>query len=278
MLSRPDGPLNFRDGTAARRECAGMNMMRALSWQLVSRELGYAGLLLVAIGCGGATDVAADDDATEASTSMGGAGPTNFQRGGNSNTGPAAGSATRGSYSGGATTRGYTTARGGSGATSAATLNETCDHLGQCTNEVMNCGMTLAPSCVPSCFEPDNYSVAAICEGTTWRCPTGSVARTACPEDSCAFGARRCCDSNTGVVSWATCNSTGYLDECPLGQVATMDACAPVGLHVDECGELDKKPCRTPSDHCDSGMAFCDCDADSATGQLAWSCQYYLID
>jgi hypothetical protein len=98
-----------------------------------------------------------------------------------------------------------------------------------------------------------------------------------CPVNSCATSSRRCCNSTTGVVTWAGCTESGYGEACPLGTKPSTAPCMPEGIQVESCFRLEQTSCAISGHHCDSGWSFCDCEANRVTGQLTWSCQELLI-
>jgi hypothetical protein len=256
-----------------------MRMKRAQSTgtsaRLSSRPPWYTSLLFLTIACGGLTNLAAEQDETEVPPLAGGAGTGGLGLGVGSAGGPSVTAGNTTNSSGGAA-QSPTLALGGHSST-APTSEGHCAAFGPCTTDLGDCTTKLAPHCVRSCFAEDDDSVQAVCDRGNYRCPDGSIAQVACPENACVNAPRRCCDANTGAISWEDCNGDGYVAQCPMGQTASKAPCAPAGVDVDDCQQLEGTSCKATTHHCDSGLAFCDCEEDQDTGQLVWRCLVYLI-
>ncbi len=127
--------------------------------------------------------------------------------------------------------------------------------------------------CTRSCGDDGGSYGHVYCDDGKWSCYDDDwVLRDECPENSCARGARYCCDE-LGRLSAAACDANGAREPCPTGATATDEhACRPTG--VSSCSDLDGNACPTEGAECHSG-GWCSpvCKCQKVGIELEWECQ-----
>jgi hypothetical protein len=76
-----------------------------------------------------------------------------------------------------------------------------------------------------------------------------------------------------GRSSFRECGANGLRQSCPSGSrpIAFGDACAPPGVLVESCLELDKTPCDVVGSACNQAGTACECPAIPSSPRL-WQC------
>jgi hypothetical protein len=177
--------------------------------------------------------------------------------------------------SGGSAGRGNTGDVGGASGVGGTTSGQssTWDNSG---GSSVGCSTEVAP-CVSSCFAALFSAVPGTCVDGYQHCPEGYVPRASCSEQSCAASRTECCNHNTGEYVWPDCDALGNAVPCPDGfQPMHNRQCAPDGVNVEQCAELDGTPCSNVSLQCHQGWTTCECGQRSPA-VLAWTCVTILI-
>jgi len=145
----------------------------------------------------------------------------------------------------GTTGGGGTGSGGGSASGGGASLTGGADGMSSC--EVNG-----SVVCVEDCFAERGF-VLPVCENGRQICPSGSIDRTECPEDSCAGSLEYCCDSITGEHVLNPCGDEGTREACPDPlHPSGQQWCLPDGLDVEECGALAGESCVGEARFCRS--------------------------
>ena len=131
------------------------------------------------------------------------------------------------------------------------------------------------PSCV-DCFTSPVEGKQPECTDGVWHCPAGTSPHAECPANSCVWGATTDCCHSTGLRTPRVCDDSGMLVACPAGSIAveTGGVCAPEGVTVSDCKELDGLACASVELECHNLVQcsyFCRCEP-GAGGSLQWWC------
>jgi hypothetical protein len=133
---------------------------------------------------------------------------------------------------------------------------------------------SLAPVCASTCLSEAYEVLEPECAAASWRCPAGSTATSACPQDSCAAPSTPCCDPATGERTWPACGADGFREACVEGSERRAGDCIAADLGVTKCDMLMGKSCTQSGRACHSGGregTICTCE-EQDDGALRWFC------
>jgi hypothetical protein len=126
--------------------------------------------------------------------------------------------------------------------------------------------------CLSTCFGEEGSIFDRICVNCAWTCPEGATFSEDCPPENCAGTLTHCCDA-MGRSSLRECGADGLRQSCPSGSrpIAFGGVCAPPGVLVESCLELDDAPCDVVGSTCNQGGTACECPEIPSTPRL-WEC------
>ncbi|MGC4065247.1 MAG: hypothetical protein QM784_11485 [Polyangiaceae bacterium] len=138
----------------------------------------------------------------------------------------------------------------------------------------VGCSTEISP-CVSRCFDAQFSGSPGTCVDGYQHCPDGYVPRASCPSQSCAAAKTECCNRRTGEYASPGCDAGGNALPCPEGMEPTEEnQCAPEGVHVEKCSELDGQPCASAAQQCHQWWTTCKC---GEVNSFVWSCVTILI-
>ena len=252
--------------------------------------VGCVGVLLSCLACGTVEQAPGEELPSAGSAAAGSAGS------GSAGTNSAGASDTAGASASGGDSAGDDTAGGSSDCPAeyphclASCDPGLSDLFGvKCVAGAWQCGpgrvdaVTCAPSSPGSCAgKPllecrsscsSRVDVSAACVNGKYECPSGSLALTTCPADSCAQAGNGVCCSSTGAWKPTTCLA-GVPTACAAGSSATLQQCFPEDVQAKSCFVLDGQACTSTSEVCNAPGSCgesCSCTA-GPSGDLLWFC------
>jgi hypothetical protein len=133
--------------------------------------------------------------------------------------------------------------------------------------------MTPVPGeyCFSTCFAEEGAIFDRVCIDGAWACPEGTTFSGDCPPESCSGIHTHCC-ATTGRSTYRECRPDGMRELCPADArpIAFIDVCAPPGVVVETCSELNGTPCNQFGTACDQGGTSCECH--DAPRPPLWQC------